>query len=45
MNFIGKIIRMGKDYGVIIPDEIVKKMNIKVGEWITLDIHKIKNGV
>ena len=45
MKFIGKIVKRGKLYSIIIPDEIVKKMNIKEGDWISIEIHKIKNGV
>lgn len=41
MRFKGKLIKIGKDYGVIIPKRILKKMNIKVGERLLIEIHPI----
>ncbi|HLC91470.1 MAG TPA: AbrB/MazE/SpoVT family DNA-binding domain-containing protein [Candidatus Saccharimonadales bacterium] len=43
ISFTGKVIKYGKEYAVIIPDEICKAYNIKEGD--ALDIELTKNSI
>lgn len=41
IRFIGKVVKVGEEYCVVIPDNILKTYNIKIGDKAEVSFRKV----